>query len=188
MLKNILLPLSLICLTSFVTIYFWFENSPLSFLGLIGFLTLGFGSMYISYFIFYKIFPDKRNVPLPSFIDLPHFYSEQKSKPQSITKGSLIAALFAFILTGLGVYLWTIFADKYKEYHLQKYGQEVKSVIVSSGYSKGLGTFREYEFKNSSGKIFKDKFSNNNLKNGDTILVRFSTERPSINKVVYIPY
>lgn len=184
MLKNILIPLVLIVLTSIGTIYLWFEDAPLSFFGLIGFLTLGIGSMYISYYVFFKIFPDKRNIALLSLKNLTAYYTSQKDKPQTITKGSLFGGLFAFILTASGVYSWTILADKYKEYELNNFGQDTKSVIINTGYTKGIGTYREYEYPDNTGKIHTDKFSNKSLSVGDTIQVRYSTKRPTINQVV----
>lgn len=183
MLKNIFIPLILIVLTSIGTIYLWFDNAPLSFFGLIGVLTLGIGSMYISYYIFFKIFPDRRNIHLPNLTDLLTYYTSQKDKPQPITKGAIFGGLFAFILTGLGIYSWTILADKYKTYELTNFGQVTKSVIINTGYTKGIGTYREYKYLDNQGKIHTDKFSNKNLPVGDTIQVRYSTKRPVINQV-----
>jgi hypothetical protein len=184
MLKNIIIPLVLIFLTSIGTIYFWFDNAPLSFFGLIGWLTLGIGSIYISYYVFFKIFPDKRNIALPNLQNLTAYYTSQKDKPQAITKGSIFGGLFAFVLTGLGVYSWTILADKYKEFELNNFGQNTKSVIINTGYTKGIGTYRAYEYIDNVGKVHTDKFSNKSLAVGDTIKVRYSTKRPIINQVI----
>lgn len=186
MLKNIIIPLILIVLTSIGTIYLWFEDAPLSFFGLIGALTLGIGSMYISYYVFFRIFPDKRNIALPDLKSLFAYYTSQMLDPQAITKGSIFGGLFAMILTGFGVYSWTVLSEEYKEYELSNFGQDTKSVIVNAGYSKGIGTYREYEYPDNSGRIHADKFSNKNLSVGDTISVRYSKRRPIINKVILI--
>jgi hypothetical protein len=184
MLKNIFIPLVLIFLTSIGTIYLWFDNAPLSFFGFIGVLTLGIGSIYISYYLFFKIFPDKRNIALPNLKNLTAYYTSQKDKPQAITKGSIFGGLFSFILTGLGVYSWAILADKYKEYELNNFGQDTKSVIINTGYTKGIGTYREYEYLDNVGKVHTDKFSNKSFSVGDTIQIKYSTKRPIINQVI----
>lgn len=180
MLKNVILPVVLIILTSIGTIYFWFQGIPLSFFGLFGFLVLGFGSMYISYYLFYKLFPDKRNIALPGISNILSL----KERPQIFTIGSILGGFFALILTGLGVFSWTIFADKYKSYQLSNFGQVTKSVIISTGHQKGLGTYREYQYLDNAGEIHKDKFANKNLSVGDTIEIRYSKKRPIINQVI----
>jgi hypothetical protein len=184
MLKNILLPMALIVLTSIGTIYLWFENAPLSFFGLIGFFTLAFGSLYISYYIFFKLFPDKRDIALPGINNLVLYFISQRDKPQIFTKGSTFGGLFALILTGLGVFSWTMLADKYTTYQLDNFGQDTKSVIISMGYSKGIGTYREYKYLDNTGQIHKDKFANKDLSIGDTIQIRYSTKRPIVNQVI----
>lgn len=180
MLKNIILPVALIILVTIGTVYFWFDGAPLSFVALPGFLTLGFGSMYISYYLFYKLFPDKRNIALPGITNILSL----QERPQLFTKGSIFGGLFALVLTGLGVFSWTILADKYKSYQLNNFGKDTKSVIIGTGHHKGIGTYREYQFSDSTGKIYSGKFANKSLSAGDTILIRFSTERPIINQVI----
>jgi hypothetical protein len=60
MLKNVLLPIFLILLTGFGSVYLWFEDTPFSFFGLIGLLTLWFGSMYIGFYIAFLFFPNEK--------------------------------------------------------------------------------------------------------------------------------
>jgi hypothetical protein len=182
MIKNILLPLILILLTSAGTIYLWYEDSPLNFFGIIGFFTLGFGNMYISYYIFYAIFPDKRNKPLPAIQDL--MYYKEKGKPQTFTIGSTLAPLFTIILTVVGIWAWTKLADKYLEYELTNHGQTTTAIIIDYGYSKGIGKYRKYEYKDNNGELRNDKFSNETLNIGDTITILFSVNRPILNKVI----
>lgn len=184
MLKNVLLPLFLILLTSAGTIYCWFEGLPLSLFGLIGLFTLGIGSMYIAYSVSNKVFPDKRNKPLPPIQDLLTEYQTQKGKPQAITKASVYGTIFAVALTAGGVYAWIRLADTYKEYELKNYGRETNAVIIDIGYQKGIGTYREYEYHDNAGKRFSDKFSNENLNIGDTVTILYSTNRPVINEVI----
>lgn len=183
MIKNIFLPLILILLTSGGTIYLWYEDSPLKFFGLVGFFTLGLGSMYISYYLFHRIFPDKRNKPLPAIQDLMITNDEEKGKPQTFTIGSTLATLLTFILTGVGVWSWTKLADKYLKYELSNHGQATTGVIIGHGYSKGIGTYRKYEYKDNDGKKHIDRFSNKTLNVGDTITILFSINRPILNKV-----
>ena len=183
MLRNIFLPVILILITSLATIYLWFENAPLSFFGVIGFFTLGIGCMYISYYIFFKLFPDKRNIFLPRINNLISYLIEQKNKPQ-YTVGSILGSLFAIILVGLGIFSWIKLADKYKAYQLNNFGQDTRSVIINKGYSKGIGTYREYEYLDHKGIIHLDKFANEDLSVGDTIEVRYSIKRPIINQVI----
>ena len=184
MIKNVFLPLILIILTSAATIYLWYEDFPLSLFGLIGFVTLGFGNMYLSYFIFYKIFPNEANRPLPPLQDLMIQNHEAKSKPQVFTKGSLFGTLLAVVLSVGGIYSWVKIADKYKNYHLENYGKLTKAVVIDVGYSKGIGTYREYEYNDDKSKKYTDKFSNETLYIGDTLSIIYSTDRPIINKVV----
>jgi hypothetical protein len=183
MIKNVFLPLLLIILTSAGTIYFWYDNVPLSLLGLVGFITLGLGSMYISYFIFYNIFPDKRNSPLPPVQDLMIYFEEEKRKPQVFTKGPFWGTILAAMLIAGGIYSWIKLADKYRNYELDNYGQLTKAVITGAGYSKGIGTYREYQFYDNKGVRYKDKFSNETFAPGDTITIVYSPHRPIINKV-----
>lgn len=183
MIKNIFLPLILILLTSAGTIYLWYEDSPLNFFGLIGIFTLGLGSMYISYYIFHRIFPDKRNKPLPAVQDLMSTYYEEKGKPQTITIGSTLATLLTIILTVVGIWSWTKLADKYLKYELSNHGQATTGIIIDYGYTKGIRTFRKYEYIDNNGKKHSDRFSNETLNIGDTITVLFSTNRPILNKV-----
>ena len=183
MIKNIFLPLVLIVLTSAATIYFWYEGLPLSLIGFIGIITLGVGSIYISFFIFYAIFPDKNNKPLPPINDFMFQYQQEKGKPQVFTKGSLFGNLLALFLIIGGIYSWAKLAHKYAEYEFNKYGQSTKAVIIATGYSHGIGTYREYEYNDDKGKKYNDKFSNETFNIGDTLTIMYSTNRPIINKV-----
>jgi hypothetical protein len=185
MIKNIFLPLLLILLTSAGTVYLWHEDSPLNLFGLVGFFTMGIGSMYISYFIFYKIFPDKRNKPLPPIQDLMLMaeYKIEKGKPQVMTKGAAFGTLMAVVMMTSGIYGWIRLADKYEEYELNSFGMEANAIIIDIGNQKGIGTFRAYEYYDKTGSRFVDKFSNKTFNIGDTITILYSTNRPIINKV-----
>lgn len=184
MLKNIFFPLLLIIITTLGTVYFWFDGLPSSLFGIIGFLTLGIGSMYISYYTFYAIFPDEKNKPMPPVQDLIYEYQKQKGKPHTITKGSFWGTIMAIVITAGGVYFWTKLAGKYKTYELEKYGKETTATIVDVGYQKGIGTYRKYKYYNNDGKVFTDKFSNKTFTIGDTITILYSTNRPVINKII----
>ena len=107
-----------------------------------------------------------------------------KDSPQIFTIGSLFGGIFALLLTGLGIYSWIILADKYKSYQLSNFGQNTKSVIISTGHHKGIGTYREYQYLDNVGEIHKDKLANKSLLVGDTIQIRYSTKRPIINQVI----
>ncbi len=80
MLRNVIIPFILIVLTSLGTIYFASSELPLSLVGVIGFITLGFGSMYISFYIFYRLFPNKKNKPVSLILseEWENYGKEQK--------------------------------------------------------------------------------------------------------------
>jgi hypothetical protein len=184
MIKNVFLPLVLIVLTGAATVYVWYEGLPIALFGVIGLMILGLGSIYISYFISYKIFPDKRNKPLPPVQDLLLQYDDEKRIQQSFTIGSLFGALLAIILIIGGVYSLIKLGDKYANYELEKYGQLTKAVITGVGFSKGIATYREFEYYDDKGKKYKDRFSNKTFNIGDTLTIMYSTNRPVIYKVI----
>ncbi|MBN8700268.1 MAG: hypothetical protein J0L54_11720 [Chitinophagales bacterium] len=183
MFRNIIIPLFFIVLTSALTIYCWFEDLPWSLMGIFGFLTLGVGSMYISYYIFNRLFPDQRNKSLPALGNLWSTYLAEKDKPQVYTRAGILGGLFCMVLVGAGIYGWIKGADSYSQYQLENYGQETNAVITGSGYSKGLGTYREYAYTIPGGKTITDRFSNKRLGIGDSIRIRYSSRRPVINEV-----
>lgn len=184
MLKNVLLPIILILLTGFGSVYLWFEDAPFSFFGLIGLLTLWFGSMYISYYFFYLLFPNKNNKPLPHLVDLLMYYKEQKKKPQIFTKGGTLGTLFAILLAVGGTFSLIKMAGKYEKYELTNYGENISARVVDIGYQKGIWTYREYEFIDNKGKKHTNKFSNTTLAMGYIIKIRYSKRRPVINKII----
>ena len=184
MLKNVLLPLVLIALTSWGTIYLWYHDTPLSLFGIIGFFTLGLGSMYISYYIFARLFPSKHNHPMPSLADLPFYMTEKKHAPVYVTTGSVLGGLCAVLLTVGGIFLWITLAGRYEQYHLQKYGEVTYGVVTDMGYKRRIGVYREYQFHDNKGHVHSDRFRNKTLFIGDTIQIKYSTERPIIHKVV----
>lgn len=184
MIRNVLVPFLLIVLTSAVTVYCWYEGLPLSLFGLIGFPTLFLGNMYISYFVFYHIFPDKRNKPLPPVNDLVAQAKRDKDKPAVHTKGAIWGTIFTVVLTAGGIYSWSELANKYADYQLTQYGRNTKAVIISSGHTKGIGDYREYEYMDDAGKKHTDKVSNQSLWLGDTIQIIYSTDRPVINRII----
>ncbi|HYE56105.1 MAG TPA: hypothetical protein VD996_14750 [Chitinophagaceae bacterium] len=183
MLKNILLPLVLIGLTSVSTIYFWYEGAPLALLGAIGVITLVLGSMYISYYIFFGLFPNRHNHPLPPIKHLFSYYHERKGKPMVITTGSVLGGLLSLALIAGGIMLWIRLGNRYEKYHFDNYGEVTTGVVTGITYHRGKAS-REYRYTDRSGKTYTDYFRNSTLAVGDSIDVKYSTERPVINKVV----
>jgi hypothetical protein len=136
--------------------------------------------MYISNYLMYKLFPDKRNIALPAITNILSL----KERPQVFAIASFWAAIFALLSTGFGVFGWSIMAERYKAYHLDNFGHNSMSVIIGSGHTKGLGTYMEYEYADKAGKLHRDRFANKHNTVGDSIVIRFSTKRPVINSVV----
>lgn len=180
MAKNIFLPLILIILTGPATIYCWFEDAPLSFVCLIGFITLLVGSMYIAYYISYALFPDKHNVPLPPFPEI----IDLENVRVKWTRGNTLGTVLTIACWVGGVYGMIKLTDKYKNYHIQEYGRYAKAVVVEMGHSKGIREYAEYEFTDVNGKIYRDRCSRGILIVGDTINIIYSTQRPVINEVI----
>lgn len=180
MIKNVFLPLVLIVLTGALTIYCWFEEAPLNFVGLIGFITLLTGSMYIAYYIALALFPDKRNIPLPPLPEITGLEDMQVKWTKGYTWG---AVLTVACWVG-GIYGMIKLADSYKNYHIQEYGRNGKAVVVKMGYSKGIREYAEYEFTAVDGKTYRDRCSRGILIVGDTISIIYSTQRPVINEVI----
>lgn len=180
MVKNVFLPLVLILLTGPATIYCWFEEAPLSFVCLIGFITLLTGSMYMAYYISCALFPDKRNIPLPP---LPEIISWEDVRVKW-TRGSTLGTVLTIACWIGGVYSMIKLTDSYKNYHIHEYGRYAKAVVVKMGYSKGIREYAEYEFADVNGKIYKDRCSRGILVVGDTINIIYSMQRPVINEVI----
>ena len=185
MLKNVILPFALIILTSAGTVYCWFSKLPLSLFGVIGFFTLGICSMYISYYTFYKIFPDELNVYLPRVSDLYLDLKSQRDSRRKLTKGAIFGGLGAFLLLTFGIYSWVAVANRYKKYQLDNFGKITSSVVVDKGYSKGIGNFSEFEYTDLEGNVYTDRFSNDYLAIGDTIQIKYSIKRPTIAVVIW---
>jgi hypothetical protein len=114
MVKNVLLPLVLIVFGGTAFIFLNAYGKPLSYLAVPVLALIGLSCMYITYFTCYRIFPDKRNKHLPAITNIPSFVASQKNNPQEITKGSLLAALFSFLLSGILIYSIITIADIYK--------------------------------------------------------------------------
>lgn len=180
MVKNLFLPLILILLTGVATVYCWFEEAPLNFVCLSGWLTLLIGSLYMAYYISYALFPDKRNIPLPP---LPELIGLEDRRVKW-TKGSTLGAVLTIACWVGGIYGMIKLADSYKSYHIQEYGRTSKAVIVKMGYSKGIREYAEYEFTDVHGKTYRDKCPRGILVVGDTINIIYSTQRPVINEVM----
>ncbi len=82
-----------------------------------------------------------------------------------------------------GIVLWYHFIEKYENYQLETYGKKTKAVVIDYGYTKGIGTYRKFEFLDESGEKFTDRFRNETLSIGDSIEINYSTHRPLIHKV-----
>jgi hypothetical protein len=111
-------------------------------------------------------------------------YYQEKRKTQTFTTGSTLAIFFTIIITVVGIWAWTKLADIYLDYELRNHGQATTATIIDYGYSKGIGKYRKYQYKDNSGEIRNDKFSNETLNIGDTITILFSAHRPILNKVI----
>lgn len=180
MVKNVIIPFILILLTGGVTIYCWFEEAPFSFVGLVGIITLWLGSMYISYYIAYAVFPNKYNIPLPPVSQL----MELKNRTGPMTRGGIWGTVFSLVFAVGGTYGLVKLADQYKRFQIDEYGKQTKAIVVTTGFKKGIGEYAEYEFRDAKGKVYEDKCSRGILVVGDTVEVIYSTQRPIINLVL----
>ncbi|WP_315814367.1 hypothetical protein [Paraflavitalea speifideaquila] len=182
MIRNVLLPLLLILLAGVTFIYCWYEPSPASYIGIPAFAVLGFGSLYLSYYIGYALFPDKRNIPLPPF---PGIIALRNKKQSSAwTKGSVIGLLLT-LTCWIGFWIAVPkLIDQYKSYHIHHYGQYNKALVTNTGYTKGIGDYAEYEYITREGKKYNDRTARGILVVGDTLSIIYSTERPIINEVI----
>jgi|GEM_PF-1282434 len=180
MVKNVIIPFFLILLTSVVTVYCWFEEAPLSFIGFIGIITLWLGSMYIAYYLAYALFPNKHNIPLPPVPQLMAL----KNRTGPMTRGGIWGTVFSLVLAVGGTYGLVKLTDQYKSFQIDRYGKQTQAIVVKTGYTKGIGEYAVYEFTDDDGKVYEDKCSRGILVVGDTVAIIYSTQRPIINEVL----
>jgi hypothetical protein len=185
MLKNVLLPIILILLTGFGSVYLWFEDAPFSFFGLIGVLALWFGSMYIGFYIAFLLFPHEKNKPLPHLANLVMYYEyDKKNKLQSFTWGEIFGILFTVALWVGGTFSAIKFTERYKKYEYFNYGINSKATIINFEYRRKKIRYCIYEFSDVNGKKHQGEFLNKTLSIGDIIKIRYSKRRPVINKII----
>lgn len=147
---------------------------------IIGFV---FGSSSCTYYyIFSKMFPDKRNPETPPLF-LPKEFIELSGAKQ--TTAFKLTGIFTIITIAIGFGICYYLPTEYREIQLKKDGIETFGIITNCWHSKSYASeIRDYEFKDKNGKIYSDFLKNDFLKDGDTIKIIYSAKRPDINKEI----
>lgn len=180
-LKNLILPIiAIIAFTFYLT---YFPNTKISIVMYVMIVSFVFGSSIFSYyFIFSRIFPDKRNPETPPQF-LPKEFIELTGAKQ--TTAFKLTAIFPLITIAFGFGICYYLPNEYREIQLKKNGIETNGIITNCWHSKTYASeMRDYEFKDKNNKIYSDFLLNDFLKKSDTIKILYSSERPEINKVL----
>lgn len=177
--KEILINLLLIIFGVYILYLNWWAEDARKFLGILAFLLIGYGFLSYSLALTRMIVPTKLNFGYSEIIDKNKYYAFKDAvgaKKFKLTNFTFVGLFVVFI--AVFACFFVRFLDEYELNQLTSYGKVQKIRVDEIKYKKTLQAFFEFKFNN---EIFKDNLPSENYKVGDSAVIVFSTENPSIN-------
>jgi hypothetical protein len=180
--KYSLISILSILLGVFIVFKVWWTHDAARFLGLIGFVLVGFGSLLMSVSLTRIIIPTETVFGFSTITD-PERYQMLKQRIGAVkakTISAISSTLFIVLFGGTAYGLVTRIY-KYEKDQLSTFGQTQEVVINDIGY-KGKGTsyaFFDFYF---NGKTYSNNLDPKDYEVGDSATIIFSTNDPDIVK------